>query len=802
MSKPGIIIKYEPVDIARLNKLIEYKMEHEDEDEPEKTQIDRLLTYKSKVVNGKVKVSYNFTSKTQVHEWGRVYADGGVSLQMMKRDIRGYLAYDFGIDVDMVNAHPNILLKVAKDNNCQHTALRQYVTQRDEILAEVQKVYDVDRDAAKQAFLMMLYLGSVADWEYWLKSEGYQVDFDKAHEKKIYTFMKAYESELFDIADVVLAVAPDMRRVYEKENPGKPHRKVMAGVLAWYISNIEHKILMEMDAFMAKNNRKVITLVYDGFIVKKNYPYEQTLPDNLLRECEAHALAKTGYNITLAVKPFESKYNDLIPSTKLTREQMDALDYDEAIEVLKENMDLMYTDKKYLFERFSAKIRDPNSYITVRKPNEAPLFNNKKDLLEVWSTIWVYDAQTADRKLFVSMWAADPKIREYERMNFIPPPKVCPKNVFNLWRGFAVETMEGDAALGSAEPFLKHLHIIAGHDNRCYRYIVNFLAHMIQRPGEITGTALIFIGQEGCGKNYVNEFMARLLGDDYTSLIEADVKQQLFSQFSNARVNKLLVTIDEVKQANVKDFTEQFKNMITSETMRYEPKTVNPMVLSNYNRFIFCSNYEVPLTFSCNNRRYVVMTCSPEKCKDYDYFTYMRNVYRTDPNNLKAVFDYLKTVDLEGFDWINHMPVTDTAKNIMAADAHYMDKYLEKLAIFLINKQIKTYKMPMPEFMKKLTEFAKREDPHLDPKPKVVGDRISKINDQMNPTRREELNVFNRTNASTCGSRYYIINVEKLEKYLVSKHLLSEHAFMFADDSDEPASIKTEIMNSESMQHA
>ena len=783
MSKQGVIVKFEPVDVARLNKLIEYKKEHESEEDPVKTQIDRLETYLSKVSAGKVKVTYNFTSKTQIHEWGRVYAEHGVSLQMMKRDIRGYLACDYGIDVDMVNAHPNILLKIAQDNQCRHTALKQYVTQRDEILEQVQKVYKVDRDAAKQAFLMMIYLGSIKDWEYWLKSEGYDVDLETAHEKKVYQFMKAYESELMDIADVVSSLAPDMRKVYELENPGKSNKKVMAGVLAWYVSNIEHKILMEMDAFMAMNNRKVITLVYDGFIVQKRNANEHGLPMELLTECERHALKKTGHIIKLVVKSFESKYNTLIPCEKVSREQMDQLDYDDAIDVLKTNMDLMYPDKKYLFERFTLKIRSPACYVTIKKADKHPIIRAKKELLESFSTILVYKVDTGDKTSFIQQWVHDEKIREYEEMDFLPPPRKCPRSVFNMWRGFAIESAEGDASLGSVEPFLSHTRILAGHDEACYKYMINFIAHLIQRPGEITGTALVILGRQGCGKNWWVETIGKIIGLDHTSEIR-NAKRELFCQFSNARMNKLLVNIDEVEQKGVSDFTEEMKNMITSETMRYEQKNMNPIVLSNFNRFIYCTNNDVPFHFNDDNRRYFVTKASAEKCKNTQYFTQMRK-YRADNNNLKAIHAYLLSVDLNGFDWINDMPCTEAAKDIQKHSIDDLHTFLERMAVSFIRKNLETVVIPCPEFMNQLEAYVIGDKRTFNKKSMLsaIGKQVSAINDAMNITKDEKNDVFRRTQASG-GGRVYHINVRLLEKYLLSKNLLSEYAFMFIDDGE------------------
>ena len=40
---------------------------------------------------------------------------------------------------------------------------------------------------------------------------------------------------------------------------------------------------------------------------------------------------------------------------------------------------------------------------------------------------------------FIPVWMDDPKIRTYHIMDFLPPPQPCPSNVYNLWKGFAID---------------------------------------------------------------------------------------------------------------------------------------------------------------------------------------------------------------------------------------------------------------------------------------------------------------------------------------------------------------------------
>ncbi len=66
----------------------------------------------------------------------------------------------------------------------------------------------------------------------------------------------------------------------------------------------ERKVLLAMEAALAENGRPTGDSVYihDGLLTRK-LADETVFPDDLLRSCEVHILAKTGYRASLAVKP-------------------------------------------------------------------------------------------------------------------------------------------------------------------------------------------------------------------------------------------------------------------------------------------------------------------------------------------------------------------------------------------------------------------------------------------------------------------------------------------------------------------
>ena len=81
-----------------------------------------------KSTNGNIKVSYH---QPGGRNFGRNFADGGVSLQGICREIRHAISSEYYDDLDMVNAHPVILKFLCEKHNIEHERLNEYIDNRE-----------------------------------------------------------------------------------------------------------------------------------------------------------------------------------------------------------------------------------------------------------------------------------------------------------------------------------------------------------------------------------------------------------------------------------------------------------------------------------------------------------------------------------------------------------------------------------------------------------------------------------------------------------------------------------------------
>jgi hypothetical protein len=139
---------------------------------------------------GLLKVTYK---KANGIDFGRVFAFKALAAIGLRREIRNSLFYHNMVDIDVDNCHPELCNQLCIANGIQNKYLNEYVTNRSQLLVDVQKRYNVDRDSAKTLFIILLYFGS---FERWAKEHNIT---DKPSE-----FIVNFKTELALIGDTII----------------------------------------------------------------------------------------------------------------------------------------------------------------------------------------------------------------------------------------------------------------------------------------------------------------------------------------------------------------------------------------------------------------------------------------------------------------------------------------------------------------------------------------------------------------------------------------------------------------------
>ena len=251
-------------------------------------------------------------------------------------------------------------------------------------------------------------------------------------------------------------------------------------------------------------------------------------------------------------------------------------------------------------------------------------------------------------KAATKIWIQSDQTKRYDDLVFDPSER-CPESSYNLFKGLSVKPH-----IGCCDRYLQHIReIICSGDQAVYEYVLNWMAHIIQKPTELPGVALVLQGAQGTGKGtFVNHF-GKLFGDHFKHLVHMD---HLLGKFTSHLSSALLVFADEIVWGGNKREAGQLKGIITESRRMMEAKFKDPVLVDNYARFIFATNEDWAVPTGPKERRFCVLNVDDSRIQDLEYFGAINNEMRNGGH--EALMYHLRDRDLRNFN-IRSYPVTE-----------------------------------------------------------------------------------------------------------------------------------------------
>jgi primase-polymerase (primpol)-like protein len=241
-------------------------------------------------------------------------------------------------------------------------------------------------------------------------------------------------------------------------------------------------------------------------------------------------------------------------------------------------------------------------------------------------------------KSAASAWLRNPQRREYDGVVFAPGKQS--HGNYNLWRGFAVQPVAGNCnlfwqltqdAICSGSPIL-------------YKFIRRYFAHMVQKPWERPGVALVLRGGQGVGKNTLVETMGSLLPSHFCEVNSVD---QLTGRFNAHMRNAILVHANEATWGGNRGESGKLKAMITDATIPIEMKGIDILHIDNYMRLVVSSNNAWPVPVEADDRRFLLLDVAPVFKQNTKFFGALHA--QLNSGGREALMHDLMTEDLSGF---------------------------------------------------------------------------------------------------------------------------------------------------------
>ena len=228
--------------------------------------------------------------------------------------------------------------------------------------------------------------------------------------------------------------------------------------------------------------------------------------------------------------------------------------------------------------------------------------------------------------------------------------------------------------------YTSHVYnIICSRSDEVYMYLMSWIAYIFQHPNGKTGTSIILIGAEGCGKNSFTNPICKLLGEygDPNVLME-----NLTSEFNSLYLFKKLLVVNEKKDdrknptvKRKKPDMDVLKSIITEGTITIRRKYKDPITVENTTNLIFLSNHFDPIIIEEGDRRYLVIQCSSDVVNNIEYFAKFRKECDTDEfyQNLLTYF-----VSLDVSNWIpQKIPNTEAKDAIVSLNQNLFKIFIQ-----------------------------------------------------------------------------------------------------------------------------
>ena len=248
-------------------------------------------------------------------------------------------------------------------------------------------------------------------------------------------------------------------------------------------------------------------------------------------------------------------------------------------------------------------------------------------------------------------WISNPKRQQFDYIKFMP--NGAPRNIFNLWRGFAVAPKQGDCRL-----YLDHLlENVCGGNQEYFEYLIKWMARAVQNPAQQGQVAVVMRGGKGSGKGVTAKYFGLLFGRHYMHISNPS---HLVGNFNSHLKDVIVLFADEAFYAGDKKHESVLKMIVTEDTIPIEQKHIDVEPYPNYLHLIMAANDSHVIRATGDERRYFVLEVLNNKQQNTEYFAAIDSQMMS--GGLEALLFHLQSFDLTDFD-VRSAPQTDALRN-------------------------------------------------------------------------------------------------------------------------------------------
>lgn len=278
-----------------------------------------------------------------------------------------------------------------------------------------------------------------------------------------------------------------------------------------------------------------------------------------------------------------------------------------------------------------------------------------------------FNYMTGDKQnIFANEWLNCKTKRIIRKVVNTPDINSVKDDEYNLFKGMKGSMAQGENLEG-LERFKYLIKLNANYNEENEKYITQWYAKLLQNPIDIPRVCMIFIGEEGCGKDTVCDFIGKsIIGQKYFANI-SDAKNELYDTHSTAMVGSFFQKLEEASATDNKTSANKLKALITKTDVIVNEKNVKKFSMNAYPHFVMTTNETSPVALSDTDRRFFIVNVSSDMLGNVNFWNETYKLLQ-DEGTIASVYNYLINYDLSTFVSTN-FPVTNMKKALQNSQA-------------------------------------------------------------------------------------------------------------------------------------
>jgi len=242
------------------------------------------------------------------------------------------------------------------------------------------------------------------------------------------------------------------------------------------------------------------------------------------------------------------------------------------------------------------------------------------------------------RQVIADFWIS-PATVEYKATAF--SPNIKSPSTLNFWVGPVPKPKPGNWVV--LRDFIRD--VICGNQEETFSYLIQFMAHMVQKPEEKPGIIVTLIGGQGTGKGV---YFSLLRAIWKSTMIQVSTLDHIVGRFNAILERNYVICMDEALFAGDRRSLDRMKSMITEPNVMIEQKLQPIRSIESVHRFFAASNHDHFAHVERDDRRFLFLRVSDIHKQDTTYFKKITDGI-SDEQTISALFYYLMRKNISDF---------------------------------------------------------------------------------------------------------------------------------------------------------